>query len=337
MSAEHRLKTMALSFVVGALSCLVANGAQAETIKVGLLRFSSSGPLYIAQEKGYFASEGLTADFVYFDAAQPIALAVVSGDVDFGVGALTAGFYGLASQGAIRIIAGNHREEPSFRNQGFVVSSHAYDDGLKGYADLGGRSVAVSQIGSPPHYTLGLIAQKYHIDLKTIRVLALQSIPNNISAVTGGQADATFLPVTAVEPAIASGKMRVLGWVGDVVPWQVGAVVASAKTLTERGDVTKRFLNAFRRGTHDYHDAYADAEDRRTDEPTASDINAIIAKYVGVPPEQIGPSISFIDRDARIDVADIRRQVEWYQSQGMVKDQADSAQFIDMRYAVALP
>jgi NitT/TauT family transport system substrate-binding protein len=59
--------------------------------KVGVLRLSSSAPVFIAQDKGYFRDAGLEIELKFFDAAQPIAVAVTSGDVDFGVTAFTAG------------------------------------------------------------------------------------------------------------------------------------------------------------------------------------------------------------------------------------------------------
>ena len=56
-----------------------------------MLRLSSSAPVFIAQDKGYFRDAGLDIELKFFDAAQPIAVATTSGDVDFGITAFTAG------------------------------------------------------------------------------------------------------------------------------------------------------------------------------------------------------------------------------------------------------
>lgn len=201
----------AFGFTAALIFMLAAHGTAAKTIKIGIFRLVSSGPVFIgSKERGYFAAENVEPELVYFPAAQPIAVTAAAGAIDFGVGDV-AGLYKLAKQGATRIIAGNHREAQSFHNQAFLVSSKAFDNGLRGYADLVG-SVAISQIGSPPHYTLAPVAEKYRLDLKSIQVPALQSIPNNISVVSGGKADATFLPVTVAERALARGNIRVLGW-----------------------------------------------------------------------------------------------------------------------------
>src|SRR4051794_13483035 len=90
----------ALALVGAALT--MSPGADAETAqkaKVGVLRLSSSAPVFIAQDKGYFKQAGLDIELKFFDAAQPIAVATASGDVDFGITAFTAGLYNLAGKG----------------------------------------------------------------------------------------------------------------------------------------------------------------------------------------------------------------------------------------------
>src|SRR5579863_8502958 len=135
-----------------------ANSAAAEAIKIGFVKSISAGPVFIAQEKGYFAAEGVPAELVFFDAAQPIAVATVAGAIDFGVTAPTGGFFSLAGQGSLRIIAGSTREVPGFHYFAYLASRHAYEAGLKSAQDLAGHSVAIAQIGSAQNYMLGLLA-----------------------------------------------------------------------------------------------------------------------------------------------------------------------------------
>src|ERR1700761_3390415 len=111
--------------------------AAAEHFKVGVLKLGQAGPVFVAQDKGYFAAEGLDTEIVLFDAAQPIAVAVASGDITFGAAALTAGFYSLGGQGALRIVAGMNRYFPGFHSVAYLVSNHAWDGGLKSFNDIG--------------------------------------------------------------------------------------------------------------------------------------------------------------------------------------------------------
>src|SRR5215469_17859390 len=210
--------------VGGALS--VATPANAETIKVGTTKLSSTAPLYIAIDKGYFAAEGLDAQVVIFDAAQPINMGITSGALDFGVTAVNGAFYSLAAAGSQKIIAGTVRDAPGFQQYAFVVANKAYDSGLKSLKDLNGHSVAVVQVGGPIHYTLALLVEKYKLDAASIRPVPLQVVSNQVSAVTGGTTDSGISPVTAVAGALARGDMKSLGTTGDEVQWQIGALFA---------------------------------------------------------------------------------------------------------------
>lgn len=107
-----------------------AHFADSESIKIGGSKTASGGAAYIAIEKGYFKAEGLNVQVVFFDSAQPIAVAVVSGDIDVGTTGLSAGFYNLGGQGALKIIGAQGHESPGFHTIGYFVSRRAYEGGL---------------------------------------------------------------------------------------------------------------------------------------------------------------------------------------------------------------
>jgi len=310
----------------------LAASAQAEPVKIGILKTTGSGPVYIAQDKGYFAAEGLQSELVVFESAQPIAVATASGDVDFGYTGFTGGFYGLASQGVIRVIAGGTHEIPGFAYQPILVSNKAYAAGLTAFKDFPGHSFGVSQIGSPPHYALGLVAQKYGFDVKAMRIVPLQSIPNLASAVTSGQVDTTMMPGNVGVPVIERGDAKLLGYVGDEAPFQLVGVMVSSKTADTRGDTIRKFLRALQKGSRAYYDAFT-AGGKRADGPTAPELAAILAKGAVQPVAEVVKSLPYIDPDARLDFADVERQYGWYKDQGMVKGGADAAAMIDRRYA----
>ncbi|HEY1506514.1 MAG TPA: ABC transporter substrate-binding protein [Stellaceae bacterium] len=328
---------LCLALIVLASGLAFTAGARAEKIKVGLLKTTGSGPIFIAQEKGYFAAEGLEIEDVVFESAEPIAVATVSGSVDIGATALTAGFYTLAGQGALKMLASESFEKPGFQGQAVLVSNRAWDGGLKAFTDWPGHSVAISQVGGAPHYSLGLLEEKFGIDAKSVRVLPLQSTSNRIAAVTGGTADTAILPSTYSVPSIQRGDAKLLGWVGDYTPWQTAAVFASTKAVNERSDMLKRFLRASLRGLKDYCDAFIGPDGKLRFGSTTPEIVTILAKYTGQSEADIKLGITYLDPEARIDVKDVEHQIAWYRAQGMVKGDFDANAVIDRRYAVALP
>src|ERR1700721_2736562 len=236
-----------------ALASLQAHADELLKAKVGVLRLSSSAPVFIAQDKGYFKDAGLDVDLKFFDAAQPIAVATASGDIDFGVTAFTAGLYNLAGKGVLKVIGGMSREKAGFPLIGYFASNNAYAAGLKTPRDLAGKRIAVTQIGSSFHYSLGLLADKYGFKLSDVKVLPMQSLSNAAPHMRGATVDAALLPVSTARKLIDDGGAKLLGWVGAETPWQLGAGFASPKALANKALVTK-LLGALQRADREYHD-----------------------------------------------------------------------------------
>ncbi|MDO8398850.1 MAG: ABC transporter substrate-binding protein [Bradyrhizobium sp.] len=287
--------------------------------KIGVLRLSSSAPVFIAQDKGYFKEAGLEIELKFFDAAQPIAVATASGDVDFGVTAFTAGLYNLAGKGALKVIGGMSREKAGYPLIGYFASNNAYAGGLKTPRDLAGKRIAVTQTGSSFHYSLGLLADKYNFKLADIKVLPMQSLSNAAAALKGETVDAALLPVSTARKLIDDGGAKLLGWVGDETPWQLGAVFASPKALTNKPLVTK-LLAALARADREYHDVIlASIKDGKADiNDKTKPLLEIIAKYTNLPVEQVVGNCAYIDPDGKLDVRNVANQIDWLQEQGFV-------------------
>lgn len=334
----HRTAQSGWRAAAFAAAALAAAPAAAEHIKLGLVRVANSGATYIAVEKGYFAAEGLDPEIIFFEGgAVPISIAVVSGDIDVGETATSASLFALSGQGALKIIGGETREAKTFHNFALAASNKGYEAGLKSYTDLPGHSLAIPQIGSSAHYRLSLLADKFGFDVKSVRLLPVQSIPNVISSIKGGQADGTINAATQLVPMIDNGEAKLIGWLSDEVRYQSAITFVSTKTANERRDMVVRFLRALRKGLRDYHDAFTGPGELRADQPTAAATLAIISKYTGETPERMKVSIAYAPADGGLDFADIARQIAWFKTQGLLKGQVDSDGVIDRRYATDLP
>jgi len=315
-----------------------ARAADPIAIKIGVVQTLAVGPIFVADERGYFRDEGLDANITFFDAAQPIAVAAASGDIDFGCTGMSAAFYSLAGQGVLRIIAAGNREMPGFKNAAYIASNRSYDAGFTSLKQLAGKTVAVTQFGSQLHYDLGLAAEKYGVPLKDIHIAALQTNTNVSSALAGGQTDLAVFPVTPTMALLSKNDAHLLGWVGDEAPYsQANTAFTSTKIANDKRDTVERFLRAFKRGAKDYHDAFADDQEHRRDGPTAEAIIAILAKYTKQRAETISTAIPWLDAQLRLDAKDVRHQIEWFTAQGQMKGKVEAAAIIDKRYAVPLP
>ena len=320
-----------------ALAFGLAWPGHAEEIKIGILKSTSTGPIYLAVDKGYFKAEGLEPNLITFESAQPISVAATGSDIDVGVTAFTGGLFSLAGQGGIRIIAGYAQNVPGFKFDAFVVSNKAWDGGLRSYKDFANHVYGVSQIGAPPHYELALLAEKYGFDFKSVRIVPLQSLANVASALTGGNVDASSLLGSGAIPLIDRGDVHLLGWAGDEVPYQLGAIFTGTKTATEHADRLEKFLKVYRRGVREYHDAFTGADGKRADGPGADEIAGIISKYTGLTVPQVKQGVVYFDREARISEPDIMHQVDWFLKQDLIKQPVDPKKFFDERFVVQMP
>ena len=307
--------------------------AQAEKLSLGVLKLASSGPVFMAQDLGFFREAGLDVEFKFFEAAQPVAVATVSGDVDVGVTGVTAGFYNLAGKGALKLIAAQAREEPGYKLVAVVASRKAAEGGLKSLADLPGKSAGVTQVGSTFHYSLGLLAEKNGFDIGRVRVVPMQSLPNLVSAVKGSAVDAAIMPATAATPLLNAGDATLLGW-ADETPWQVAAVFTAPRTVANRRAALEKFARAYQRGTAAFHATFLGKgpDGQAAPGPDADKALGIISKYTGQSVDSVRASIPYVDPGARLLVPDIYRQVKWYQGQKLVDAAVDAGAILDLSF-----
>jgi NitT/TauT family transport system substrate-binding protein len=267
----------------------------------------------------------------------------VSGDVDVGVTALTGGFFSLASRGTLRVIGGGLREVAGYEGTALLVSNKAWDAGVRSAAALRGHSVGITQYGSSFHYIMGQLAEREGFALGTLTLRPLQTIGNMLAAVRTGQVDATMAIASQARPLDAAGEAHVIGWIGDIAPYQITAVFAPVGMVSGHADTLTRFARAYQRGVADYRAAFLRLDG--AGKPVVDDVTraavAPIQKYVfaGDPDgaAKIIVGAGYYDAGGRLDVADVERQMRWFVAQGLVKTDVDPASLIDTRFIGALP
>ncbi len=300
---------------------------------IALLRLSSSGPIFIAQEKGWFREAGLDLTMKDFQAAAQVPLAVVSGDVDLGVTAFTAGFFNLAAKGGLKVVAAQSAERPGYQLNVVAVTNAAWDAGVRSVKDLTGKRVAVTTVGSSVHYSLEMVAKKFGVDTKKLTIVALQTIPNMVAAFKGGQVDAAVFPITTFRQVESEGSGKPIAYVGDEVPWQLGAVFTSPRTIVERRPMVEKFLVGYRRGAAAYHEAFGKRVDGKLiPGPNYDEMIGILSNVLKQPPDRVALGLPFIDPLGRLDVGDIYKQVAFWQSTGQVSRDANPKSFIDLSF-----
>ncbi|MEP3919503.1 ABC transporter substrate-binding protein [Ascidiaceihabitans sp.] len=331
MTLFNRRKALALMGGTVAASGLAAPALAAnKKIKVGALRFTSHSGNFVGYERGYFAEAGLDVEFEFFQAAQPMAVAIASGDVDYAVTAVSGGLINLAEKGAIKVIGGALSEEAGIDGQKYLISDASYQAGITSLKDLDGKTYAVTQAGSSFHYMGSKMAAAEGIDL---RFTPLQKVGAIIGAMKSGQVDAWSIVPHIAKPLAKAGAWHMVGNVSDYIPdYQVTTVFTSAKNAADERGMTESFLAGFSKGVDDYAAAMINGT---ADQDAMIDL---IHKYVYTDRERAkaAPSIvngtMRINKGAALNIASIKDQLAWFQSEGLVDADISIEQLVDPSY-----
>lgn len=302
-------------------------------LKVGVLRFSSSGPVFIAKDEGYFRDAGLDVEIVYFQAAPTVAAAAASGEITFGVTALTAAAYNLADAGKLTILAGQAQEKSGHPGNLVLVNRKAFEGGIDAIKKIFAEPFGLTQLGSPSHYQAARLAQSQEIAEDDLHIRAFQNLPNLVAALKSGQVTWAIIAPPIATDLIDAGAVVSLGPYSDYGSFQFGALFTSSALLADGPNVVRGFVDAYQKGLEDYSAIVLEPKSPGT--PKAA---RTVGRYVypELDPEtaagKIMASALYVDPTGRLDVEDIARQLEWYKANGLLKHVPPTDHIIDMRY-----
>lgn len=314
MSPNRIVSRWIAPFALAASFALATPARAADHLVVGALPLSSSAPIFIAAEEGYFKQENLAVDIQLSRAAAAIAVGVAAGDYDVGATAVTAALFNIVmGEARLEIVADKGQLAPGFQFESIVVSKKAHDAGARRLKDLKGKTFGMTTLGSSFHYILGNLAEREGMSLSDFQLKPLRGLPNMVGALASGQVDFAIFPEPTGTQAQEKGGGVVIGWADDVLPYQIAVIFYGGK-LAENKDVGTRFMKAYIRGTRYYHDHMLKGKE---DSPEFKKGAEHIAKYTKQPLTS-RRGLIYMDRNARLLADDIPRQVAWYAANGFV-------------------
>lgn len=319
-----------VSVLLGFLLILIPVSASfgLTTVKVGLLKLSSSAPVFIGMDKGFFEAEGIKVEPVWFKSAQPIAVALASGDIDVGATGLTAGLYNSVAQGMkIVVVADKGREWPGYKLTAIIVDNEQAKAGLKDLKDLKGKRVGITQIGSTFHYILGNLLEKKGMSLNDVKVVPLGSVASMRDTVVSHQIESAFLVQPHVSPLEKNQTAKVLLWVGDHLPYQIAAIFYGENFAKNRAQAVSFMKGYIRSCRYFYDQALAKKEG-----PGYQEILTLISKYTEQKPEMVALALPYNDRNGELYAEDIQKQLDWYFRHTLVSKKMAASELVDLSF-----
>ena len=317
--------------VLTAVTVLASAAHAQDRPKVGVLKLTASAPIFIGIEKGFFKQFGVDPELVYFQAAAPISTAVAAGQIDVGATGLTAATFNIVLGGErMWIVADKGREWPDYRLTAIVVQRELYDGGLRTIAALRGKRIGITQLGSTFHYQIGNVLEKEGMTLKDVTLVPLQAMPAALEALKGKQVDAVILPQPFPGRAEADGFGRVIAWGGDLFPWQIATVFYSKKFAADRARALN-FMKGYVKSSRYYYDAVLTGKHGAA----YDEIVAVTARYTGASEAVIKLGLPYQDRNGRLWVEDVQRQMTWWQRHGFIKATIPLKDIVDTSFVEA--
>ncbi len=294
-----------------------ATSGQPTKLKAVVLPYISSGPLFIAQEEGFFTAQGLDVEFVHMDTGAGPLPALETGEVDVAASGPTAGlFNALARGGDIRIVADKGNLDPDGCTYMAILAQPQWiaTDPLADPTALTDLRISIDPTNFEAFMLDGLLSKQG----VTLDDLQVQDIAPPALA-DAAQNKAVDL-ISVGEPWVT----RLLD-TGNVALWQAGQKLAPdlqfglilfGKHLLD-GDpaVGVRFLTAYLQGVRQYN---AGQTDRNIE---------IMAKYTNLDSDLLRRACwPAMRADGHVNLDSILAFQEWAVGQGLVDQPASAEQ-----------
>lgn len=239
---KRRLLILACTCSILLSACTTAS-QETTIIRVGVLPVLDTLPLYVAEEEGFFAQEGIEVEFVPVNAAPERDQLMQSGQIDAMLNEIVSVLLFNKDEPritAIRFLRVATERVPVFR----IVASAG--SGIQTVEDLKGVPIGVSE-GTVIEYTTDRILQKAGLADDEINKLAVPKIPDRLNLLASDQLSAANLPDPAASLAILNGAHLVID---DRSYPEISHSVLSISNsfLAEHPDAVRAFLQAIEQG-----------------------------------------------------------------------------------------
>jgi hypothetical protein len=166
--------------------------AEPTVLQMTDLQITSQAGYYIAQEKGYLREQGIQLEYVRGNPADMLPL-VVSGQVEIGAGAISAGLFNAFARGVpLKMVADAGDNLANASAGGVVFRKDLFDSGaVRDAADLRGRKIASATQASAPNIALDKYLSSAGLTMADLETVIL-TFPDILSAFENKGVDAAY-------------------------------------------------------------------------------------------------------------------------------------------------
>jgi ABC-type nitrate/sulfonate/bicarbonate transport system substrate-binding protein len=213
-----------------------------ESISIGATLLESTGPLFVAKEKNFFAENGLNVTIKYYDVGLTAVNDQLSGKVDM---ALSAEY----------ILVGKALTNQRIQTIGSIAKTDfasivaRKDHGIENILDLQGKKIGVVR-GTVMEYYLGQFLELNDMNISDVNLVNI-TLANSANVLINGDVDAMISFPPYVETAEQQLGSNVIIWPGQSIQFLYGLVTCTNDWITQHPEIVDRFLKAISQ-TDDY-------------------------------------------------------------------------------------
>lgn len=297
-----------------------ATGPVMKTVKVAYLPIISNGPLFIAQDEGYFAEQGIQVEFEKFQSAPAAIPALVNGDIAVSGGQVSPALVNAIIKGAnVRIVAdkGRATSGPCDTN-GIIVRRDLFENGtVTRVSDLKGRKIMFT---SDQSYLVSLLLEKGNLTQDEVEIVNMD-FASGVAALKNGAVDACDLSEPFITQINNSRSGVMLIPTHEYCPdWPLPLYYGPA-FLDKDPDLGRRFMVAYLQGVRQYNEG-----------KTERNI-AILGNYTKLDRDLLNQSCWHpIERNGDLPKKPVRDYVDWMYKNNKISRNLDDEQLFDMSY-----
>ena len=198
-------------------------------------------PIWVAQEEGLFKKRGLDIELIHIASTSKAIQSMVSGEIQFTTAdALNSIQAVAAGADVVMVCEGVNR---------FVFSIMARSD-LKRVADLKGKKIGITRLGSSTHTAVLYVVNKAGLGANDYTLLQLGEVPNILTTLLAGQIEAGALSPPTNSRGKKAGLYELVN-LGVDGPEYPSTVIASTRAYVKGNpDTTRRMVRALGEGLH---------------------------------------------------------------------------------------
>jgi NitT/TauT family transport system substrate-binding protein len=313
-------------------ACTKKEERETVEVPIGIAPTMSSVGVFIAEEKGYFAEQGIKAVINPFKASgAKMVPFLASGQLFVAGGNINAGMYNaIANDIPIKIVADKGTVSPDHGYLALLVRKDHVDSGrYKSFADLKGMTMAVTAKGVSQEIVTEMYLKKAGLTLDDIELVTLGYSDMNI-ALANKSIDATV----QIEPFVASAvandmAVRVAGD-DEIYPNQQSAVIFMSPVFIEKHpEHAQGWVTAYVKGLRDYNDAFEKGENK-------DEIIQILTKYTRIKDAEVYQNVVPVGLhpDGDMNVDGLKNDAKWFFDKGYAKQLPDIDKIVDRRFVM---